>query len=147
MLSCQYFFLFQLPLEVTLDASGSLDPSGIVSLDWDCDGDGVYEASSDWAVTTARKHVCTYTKDGVYDAAVQATNSGVSWCCVSCLFSLWRVNDRTPSHYNPNRPIRKQQLQQQRQTFAPVHVVCLLLFISLLRCSLSPCCRPEWLHD
>ncbi|CAM9249240.1 unnamed protein product, partial [Hapterophycus canaliculatus] len=63
------------PLEVTIDASGSSDVEGIVLLEWDCDGDGVYEAESDWTVATARSHTCTYTEDGTYEPSVRATNS------------------------------------------------------------------------
>lgn len=69
----------QLPLEVTLDASGSSDSEGIVSVEWDCEGDGVFEAQGDWTVATARTHVCTYDEDGIYEATVQATNSLVGW--------------------------------------------------------------------
>ncbi|CAM9670320.1 unnamed protein product, partial [Sphacelaria rigidula] len=65
----------ELPLEVTLDASGSSDSSGIVELHWDCEGDGVFEASGDWSVATAREHACTYTEAGLYEATVQVTNS------------------------------------------------------------------------
>lgn len=64
-----------MPLEVTIDASGSSGVEGIVLLEWDCDGDGVYEAESDWTVPTARTHTCTYTDDGTYEPAVRATNS------------------------------------------------------------------------
>lgn len=65
----------QLPLEVTLDASESSDSEGIVSVEWDCEGDGEFEAQGDWTVASARTHVCTYDEDGVYEATVQATNS------------------------------------------------------------------------
>lgn len=69
----------QLPLEVTLDASGSSDSEGIVSVEWDCEGDGVFEAQGDWTVANERTHVCTFDEDGIYEAAVQATNSLVGW--------------------------------------------------------------------
>ena len=91
-------FFMQLPLEVTLDASNSTDVEGIVSLSWDCEGDGVFEATSDWSVATARTHVCTYAEDGAFEATVQATNSLVRTiesciCCFhvlfSCVFLTW----------------------------------------------------------
>lgn len=72
----------QLPLEVTLDASESSDVEGIVSLRWDCEGDGKFEATSDWTVANARTHVCTYTEDGAFEATVQATNSLVRTLCI-----------------------------------------------------------------
>lgn len=78
--------LKQVPLEVTLDASGSSDSSGIVEVRWDCEGDGEFETSGDWSVATAREHACTYTEDGVYEATVQVTNSEV------------RVSNDRPSH-------------------------------------------------
>eukprot|EP00903_Cladosiphon_okamuranus_P014013 g13031.t1 len=63
------------PLTVTLDASGSSDPEGIMLLEWDCDGDGVFEAESDWTVPATRTHTCTYTVGGTYEPSVRATNS------------------------------------------------------------------------
>ena len=74
----------QLPLEVTLDASNSSDAEGIVSLNWDCEGDGKFEATSDWTVANGRTHVCTYAEDGAFEATVQATNSLV--CTSSTYF-------------------------------------------------------------
>lgn len=68
----------QLPLEVTLDASGSSDTEGIVTLEWDCVGDGVLVVESDWTVPAARAHTCTYTVDGTYEPSVRAINSLVS---------------------------------------------------------------------
>ncbi|CAM9610829.1 unnamed protein product, partial [Ectocarpus sp. 12 AP-2014] len=62
------------PLDVTIDASGSSDAEGIVLLEWDCEGDGVFEAESDWTVASARSHTCTYTVDGTYEPSVRATN-------------------------------------------------------------------------
>lgn len=67
----------QVPLEVTLDASGSSDDSGIINLFWDCDGDGVYEAENEWTTESVKTHVCTYAEDGQYEATVQAINSAV----------------------------------------------------------------------
>ncbi|CAN0550722.1 unnamed protein product, partial [Ectocarpus sp. 8 AP-2014] len=64
----------QLPLDVMIDASGSSDAEGIVLLEWDCEGDGVFEAESDWTVASARNHTCTYTVDGTYEPSVRATN-------------------------------------------------------------------------
>ena len=73
-------------MEVTLDASGSSDTEGgIVTLEWDCVGDGAFEAESDWTVPAGRAHTCTYTVDGTYEPSVRATNSLVSGirheCC------------------------------------------------------------------
>lgn len=47
-------------------------------LEWDCAGDGVFEAESDWTVPAARAHACTYTVDGTYEPSVRATNSLVN---------------------------------------------------------------------
>lgn len=66
-----------MPLDVTIDASGSSDVEGIALLEWDCDGDGVFESESDWSVPAARSHTCTFTTDGAYEVSVQATNSQV----------------------------------------------------------------------
>lgn len=84
-----FFFFAQLPLEVTLDASNSSDVEGIVSLQWDCQGDGNFEATSDWTVATGRTHVCTYTKDGAYEATVQATNALVRTLSVYFVPGTW----------------------------------------------------------
>lgn len=65
----------QLPLEVTIDASGSSDVQGIALLEWDCDGDGVFESETEWTDSTDLSHVCTYTTDGAYELSVRATNS------------------------------------------------------------------------
>lgn len=70
---------------MTLDASGSSDTEGIVLLEWDCVGDGVFEAESDWTVPAARAHTCTYTVDGTYEPSVRATNSLVSHSRVPCV--------------------------------------------------------------
>jgi len=68
----------QVPLEVTLNASGSSDADGIVTVQWDCEGDGVLEAEGDWSVEASKTQVCTYDLDGTYEATVQLTNSLVS---------------------------------------------------------------------
>lgn len=60
---------------MTIDASGSSDPDGIVTLEWDCEGDGVYEEASDWSVPAARAYTCTYMADGTYEPSARATNS------------------------------------------------------------------------
>lgn len=80
-LTAVLFFLrndvnLQVPLKVTLSA-GSSDPSGIVSLKWDCDGDGVFEAESKWTPAAGRAHICTFGESGVFDASVQAISAEV----------------------------------------------------------------------
>lgn len=60
---------------MTLDASQSSGIEGIVSLEWDCDGDGVFEAEGDWTVAKDKTHVCTYELEGIFEATVQATNA------------------------------------------------------------------------
>ena len=39
----------QLPLEVTLSASASSADGQIVTLKWDCEGDGIFEDEGDWS--------------------------------------------------------------------------------------------------
>ena len=68
----------QLPLEVTLSASASSADGQIVTLKWDCEGDGIFEDEGDSSKQASRTHVCTYDADGVYEATVQATDSLVS---------------------------------------------------------------------
>ena len=74
------------PLEVTLDASNSIDPDGdIVKYEWDFEGDGVWD--SDTGGTPTVLH--TYTTAGEYYPAVRVTDDGgltdidAAYCIVS----------------------------------------------------------------
>lgn len=69
---------------MTIDASNSTDAEGIVLLEWDCEGDGVFEAESVWTVAADRSHTCTYTVDGTYEPSVRATNGLVRACVAWC---------------------------------------------------------------
>ena len=62
-----------IPLEVTLDASGSNDPDpgdSIAAYEWDFNGDGTFDA-----VTFTPSYVYTYTTGGTYDAVVRVTDT------------------------------------------------------------------------
>lgn len=61
-----------------MDASNSSDRDGIVSVRWDCEGDGAFESGGDWTVLAQRTHVCTYTEDGFFEPTVRVTNSQAS---------------------------------------------------------------------
>jgi len=55
---------------VTLSAAGSSDSDGsIVSYDWDCTDDGVYDTTG-----TTTSDTCTYPDDGVYTARLRVTD-------------------------------------------------------------------------
>lgn len=67
-----------MPLEVTLNASESSSQDTIVSLQWDCEGDGEFEAESSWAIQSERTHVCTYASDGLFTPTVRLQSEAVS---------------------------------------------------------------------
>jgi hypothetical protein len=60
------------PLTVGFDASGSTDSDGsIVKYEWDPEGDGIFETSTDATPTFAYE----YTAPGIYNAAVRVTDN------------------------------------------------------------------------
>lgn len=74
-----------MPLEVALDASMSSESGDIVAVEWDCEGDGVFEEESDLSSQTSSTetevvvtHVCNYTVEGRYEATVRVTDADVS---------------------------------------------------------------------